>query len=112
MIESETRFKVTRSCNKPRVLRPRLIHLPACTRMNSVSCFTPIWYPDAKNAVVNSTKVKDMNYQANSEHTEQYDSGTDPRLVLDGTVNLDDPTDDELPRVKGLVELISDFLRD
>jgi hypothetical protein len=36
----------------------------------------------------------------------------DPKLVLDGTVNLDYSSDDETPRVKGLIELINEYVHD
>lgn len=53
-----------------------------------------------------------MFYPENGEQNEQGDSTPDPRLVLDGTVSLDDQSDEEVPRVKGLIELINDYLRD
>lgn len=31
-------------------------------------------------------------------------------LVLDGTVNLDDADEDQVPRVRGLIEILEQFL--
>lgn len=39
------------------------------------------------------------------------DTAEDQHLILDGTVNLD-YSDDNVPRVKGLIELLSQFFRD
>jgi hypothetical protein len=33
----------------------------------------------------------------------------DQRLVLDGTVNLDYAEDEQIPRIKGLLELLSEY---
>jgi hypothetical protein len=52
-----------------------------------------------------------MYHPTEGEHSELVESTPDPRLVLDGTVSLEDVSDDEVARVKGLIELINDFLR-
>ena len=36
----------------------------------------------------------------------------DQHLVLDGTVFLDDSDDDQIPRVKGLIELLNQYFGD
>jgi len=46
------------------------------------------------------------------EPEDQTETTLDPQLVLDGTVNLDYSSDDEPPRVKGLIELINDYIHD
>ena len=46
------------------------------------------------------------------EETEpKKDTAEDQHLILDGTVNLD-YSDDDVPRVKGLIELLSQFFSD
>ena len=47
-----------------------------------------------------------------SEPEETTETTLDPQLVLDGTVNLDYSSDDEPPRVKGLIELINEYIQD
>ena len=32
-----------------------------------------------------------------------------PRLLLDGTASLEDADDDKIPRVRGLIELLSQY---
>ena len=34
----------------------------------------------------------------------------DPQLLLDGTANLDYADEESVPRVRGLIELVEDFL--
>jgi hypothetical protein len=34
------------------------------------------------------------------------------RLLLDGTANLEDGEDDSVPRLRGLIELLQDYLGD
>jgi hypothetical protein len=49
-------------------------------------------------------------------HPEEYETeastATDDGqyLVLDGTVNLDDADEDQVPRVRGLIEILEQFL--
>jgi hypothetical protein len=38
------------------------------------------------------------------------DSDDEQFLLLDGTVNLDCADDDEVPRVRGLIEILEQFL--
>ena len=45
----------------------------------------------------------------NTEIEKKADKTQDQHLVLDGTVNLDYSDDDNIPRVKGLIELLSQF---
>ena len=47
-----------------------------------------------------------------TESNEKADIADNNPLVLDGTVNLEDYEEDSIPRVRGLVELISDYLHD
>jgi len=51
-----------------------------------------------------------MYYPIDTEPKE--DTTEDQHLVLDGTVNLYDSDEDEVPRVKGLIELLSQFFSD
>ena len=50
-----------------------------------------------------------MIYPENEERQEKADKTEDQHLVLDGTVNLDYSDEDQVPRVKGLIELFSQF---
>ena len=43
----------------------------------------------------------------NTEIEKKAEKTQDQHLVLDGTVNLDYSDDDKIPRVKGLIELLS-----
>lgn len=48
----------------------------------------------------------------NIEHTEieeKAEKVQDQHLVFDGTVSLDDSDDDQIPRVKGLIELLKEY---
>lgn len=48
----------------------------------------------------------------NIEHTEieeKAEKVQDQHLVFDGTVSLDDSDDDQIPRVKGLIELLNQY---
>ena len=53
-----------------------------------------------------------MYYPKDAETNETTDPGDEHHLVLDGTVSLDDADDDSVPRVRGLIELLSDYFRD
>ncbi len=48
----------------------------------------------------------------NTEIEEKAEKVQDQHLVLDGTVSLDDPSDDQIPRVKGLIELLNQYFCD
>ena len=48
----------------------------------------------------------------NTEIEEKAEKVQDQHLVLDGTVSLDDPSDDQIPRVKGLIELLNQYFGD
>ncbi|MHC4857594.1 MAG: hypothetical protein ACYTBY_07340 [Planctomycetota bacterium] len=48
----------------------------------------------------------------NTEIEEKAEKAGDQRLILDGTVNLDDSDDDQIPRVKGLIELLNQYFSD
>lgn len=51
-----------------------------------------------------------MNYPEDARPAENADTTEEQHLVLDGTANLDYSEDDQVPRIKGLVELLSQFL--
>jgi hypothetical protein len=51
-----------------------------------------------------------MFYHGDTELEDTTETTLDPKLVLDGTVNLDYSSDDEPPRVKGLIELINEYI--
>ena len=48
----------------------------------------------------------------NTEVEEKAEKIEDQHLVLDGTVNLYDSDDDQIPRVKGLIELLNQYFID
>ena len=48
-----------------------------------------------------------MSYPEDAES--KVDTTEDQHLVLDGTVNLDYSDEDQVPRVKGLVELLNQY---
>jgi hypothetical protein len=48
----------------------------------------------------------------NTELEKKAEKTQDQYLVLDGTVNLDDSDDDQIPRVKGLIELLNQYFGD
>ena len=50
-----------------------------------------------------------MLYPGDNELKEITDSGEPPCLVLDGTANLDYVDDEQIPRVKGLIELLNQY---
>ena len=50
-----------------------------------------------------------MYYPVNSEKKEIPDGHENPCLVLDGTANLDYIEDEQVPRVKGLIELLNQY---
>jgi hypothetical protein len=50
-----------------------------------------------------------MYYPNESELDDITELSSEHHLVLDGTVSLDDYDDDSIPRIRGLVELISDY---
>jgi hypothetical protein len=52
-----------------------------------------------------------MIYSEEAEPKEDTDKADDQHLVLDGTVNLD-YSDDDVPRVKGLIELLEEYFGD
>lgn len=45
----------------------------------------------------------------NTEIEKKAEKTEEQHLVLDGTVFLDDADDDQVPRVKGLIELLNQF---
>lgn len=49
-----------------------------------------------------------MHYPEDIELKEQTDTTEDQHLILDGTANLD-YSDDDVPRVKGLLELLKEY---
>ena len=49
-----------------------------------------------------------MYYPEDAEPKEHADTTEDQHLVLDGTVNLD-YSDDDVPHVKGLIELLNQY---
>ena len=51
-----------------------------------------------------------MFYHGDIEPEDLTEMTLDPKLVLDGTVNLDYSSEDEAPRVKGLIELINEYI--
>ena len=53
-----------------------------------------------------------MFYHGEKKLEDLTETNLDPQLVLDGTVNLDYSSDDEPPRVKGLIELINEYIHD
>ena len=50
-----------------------------------------------------------MNYPADTESKVSTDATYDQPPVLDGTANLDYSDDDEIPRIKGLIELLTQY---
>jgi len=50
-----------------------------------------------------------MFYPGDNEVEEISDSSRNPYLVLDGTANLDYVDDEQIPRVKGLIELLNQY---
>jgi hypothetical protein len=58
-----------------------------------------------------SLKGVAMIYSEEAEPKKDTDKTDDQHLVLDGTVNLDYP-DDDVPRVKGLIELLKEYFGD
>jgi hypothetical protein len=51
-----------------------------------------------------------MFYPEDAKRKTPADRGDNSNLVLDGTVFLDDAGEDQVPRVKGLIELILEYL--
>ncbi len=51
-----------------------------------------------------------MFYPEDTEPKEHTDRTEDGYLVLDGTVNLDFSDKDQIPRIKGLIELLNQYL--
>ena len=51
-----------------------------------------------------------MNYPENNQAKPTDGSGNQQKLVLDGTVHIEEPEDEPAPRVRGLVELFSQFI--
>jgi len=52
------------------------------------------------------SNIENTETEGNAEKTE------DQHLVIDGTVYLDDSDDDQIPRVKGLIELLNQYFGD
>lgn len=52
-----------------------------------------------------------MFYPEDSE-PKDYADKADNHLIFDGTVNLDYSDDNQVPRVKGLIELLNQYLGD
>ena len=52
-----------------------------------------------------------MFYPEDTEPKEHTDRTEDGHLVLDGTVYLDFSDKDQIPRIKGLIELLNQYLR-
>ena len=50
-----------------------------------------------------------MNYPENNEVKPTDSLGNQQKLVLDGTVHIEEPEDEPVPRVRGLIELFSQF---
>jgi len=51
-----------------------------------------------------------MHYPEDTEPKEHTNKTEDQHLVLDGTANLDYSDEDKIPRVKGLIELLNEYL--
>lgn len=51
-----------------------------------------------------------MKYPEDTKSKAEADSTEDRHLVLDGTANLDYSDDEAVPRVKGLIELLNQYL--
>jgi len=51
-----------------------------------------------------------MTHPENTEAKENTDANKDESLVLDSTANTEYSDDDQIPRVKGLIELLSRYL--
>ena len=50
-----------------------------------------------------------MTYPEDTDRREIPDTTDQQRLLLDGTANLDYSDDEQVPRVKGLIELLNEF---
>ena len=50
-----------------------------------------------------------MHYPEETEKKENTDISEQQKLVLDGTANLDYSDDEQVPRVKGLIELLNQY---
>ena len=50
-----------------------------------------------------------MIYPEDTESKVSTDTTEDEHLVLDGTANLDYSDDDKIPRIKGLIELLTQY---
>jgi hypothetical protein len=51
-----------------------------------------------------------MNHPEEAKSKAEPSANEDQRLVLDGTANLDYPDVEPVPRVKGLIELLNQYL--
>ena len=51
-----------------------------------------------------------MNYPESSELKPADGADDQQKLILDGTVHIEEPEDEPEPRVRGLIELLSQFL--
>ncbi|MCP4983552.1 MAG: hypothetical protein GY935_24005 [Gammaproteobacteria bacterium] len=50
-----------------------------------------------------------MHYSEGTETKEPIDSNEDQQLDFDGSTNLDNP-DDDVPHIKGLIELLNQYI--
>jgi hypothetical protein len=52
-----------------------------------------------------------VNYPQSTKESKAETAPDQQRLVLDGTVHIEEPDEDSAPRVRGLIELFHQFLR-
>ena len=52
-----------------------------------------------------------MNYPQNTKESKPETAADQQRLVLDGTVHIEEPDEEPAPRVRGLIELFHQYLR-
>lgn len=50
-----------------------------------------------------------MFYPEDAEQKKDTDKAEEQQLIFDGTVNLDYSDDNQIPQVKGLIELLNQF---
>lgn len=50
-----------------------------------------------------------MPYPEDTDRRDNPDANDQQRLLLDGTANLDYNDDEQVPRVKGLIELLNEY---
>lgn len=53
-----------------------------------------------------------MRYPEENEKRDKSEAAEKQRLLLDGTANLDYPDDEQVPRVRGLIELFNLYFGD